>query len=71
MRLVKSGIDTLLASRGVLDPQTLDGPPFRVVVDPASDGAVVSYAVIDRMRVEFLHRVGFADLMQPKDIDAT
>jgi NAD(P)-dependent dehydrogenase (short-subunit alcohol dehydrogenase family) len=45
--------------------------PFRIVVDSASDGAVVSYAVIDRVRAEFLHRVGFADLMQPKDIDAT
>jgi hypothetical protein len=26
MRLLKSGIDTLSASHGVLDPQTLDGP---------------------------------------------
>lgn len=41
--------------------------PFRVVVDPASDGAAVSYAVIDRVRSEFLHRIGFADLMQPKN----
>lgn len=41
--------------------------PFRVVIDPASDGSAVSYAVIDRVRAEFLHRVGFADLMQPKD----
>ena len=40
--------------------------PFRVVVDPASDGSAVSYAVIDRVRAEFLHRIGFADLMQPK-----
>ena len=39
--------------------------PFRVVVDPASDGAAVSYAVIDRVREEFLHRIGFADLMHP------
>jgi NAD(P)-dependent dehydrogenase (short-subunit alcohol dehydrogenase family) len=39
--------------------------PFRVVVDPASDGAAVSYAVIDRIREEFLHRIGFADLLQP------
>ncbi|SEN15697.1 NAD(P)-dependent dehydrogenase, short-chain alcohol dehydrogenase family [Luteibacter sp. UNCMF331Sha3.1] len=39
--------------------------PFRVVIDPASDGAAVSYAVIDRVRAEFLHRIGFADLMTP------
>jgi NAD(P)-dependent dehydrogenase (short-subunit alcohol dehydrogenase family) len=39
--------------------------PFRVVIDPASDGAVVSYAVIDRVREEFLHRIGFADLLRP------
>ena len=42
--------------------------PFRVVIDPASDGSAVSYAVIDRVREEFLHRVGFPDLMQPKKI---
>lgn len=39
--------------------------PFRVVIDPASDGAVVSYAVIDRIREEFLRRIGFADLLHP------
>jgi NAD(P)-dependent dehydrogenase (short-subunit alcohol dehydrogenase family) len=38
--------------------------PFRVVVDPANDGAVVSYAVIDRIREEFLRRIGFADLLR-------
>ena len=41
--------------------------PFRVVVDPADDGSAVAYAVIDRVRAEFLHRVGFADLMHPKE----
>ena len=39
--------------------------PFRVVVDPASDGASVSYAVIDRVREQFLDRIGFADLQHP------
>ena len=39
--------------------------PFRVVVDPASDGASVSYAVIDRIREQFLGRLGFADLQHP------
>ncbi len=39
--------------------------PFRVIVDPASDGASVSYAVIDRVREQFLDRIGFADLRHP------
>lgn len=39
--------------------------PFRTVVDPADDGATVSYAVIDRIRQQFLHRIGFADLLRP------
>jgi NAD(P)-dependent dehydrogenase (short-subunit alcohol dehydrogenase family) len=37
--------------------------PFRTVIDPASDGAVVSFAVIDRVRAEFLHRIGFSNLL--------
>ena len=39
--------------------------PLRVHVDPASDGAAVSFAVIDRLREEFLHRIGHADLLHP------
>ena len=39
--------------------------PFRTVIDPASDGASVSYAVIDRVREQFLDRIGFADLRHP------
>ncbi len=39
--------------------------PFRVVVDPASDGASVAYAVIDRVREQFLDRIGFAELRHP------
>ncbi len=41
--------------------------PFRVVVDPASDGAAVSYAVIDRVREQFLDRIGFTDLRHPAE----
>ena len=37
--------------------------PFRVVVDPANDGASVSYAVIDRVREQFLDRIGFTALL--------
>jgi NAD(P)-dependent dehydrogenase (short-subunit alcohol dehydrogenase family) len=39
--------------------------PLRVVIDPASDGAAVSYTVIDRMREEFLRRIGFGELLRP------
>ncbi len=39
--------------------------PFRVHVDPANDGAAVSYAVIDRVREQFLQRIGHADLLHP------
>jgi NAD(P)-dependent dehydrogenase (short-subunit alcohol dehydrogenase family) len=39
--------------------------PLRVVIDPASDGSEVSFAVIDRVRAEFLHRIGHADLLHP------
>ncbi len=41
--------------------------PFRIVVDPASDGASVSYAVIDRVREQFLERIGFAHLLRPSE----
>jgi NAD(P)-dependent dehydrogenase (short-subunit alcohol dehydrogenase family) len=44
--------------------------PFRLVVDPASDGAAVSSAVIDRIREQFLQRIGFADLLVPMDFGA-
>ncbi|MCA1474240.1 SDR family oxidoreductase [Bradyrhizobium sp. NBAIM08] len=39
--------------------------PFRTVIDPANDGAAVSFAVIDRVRSEFLRRIGHADLLHP------
>jgi NAD(P)-dependent dehydrogenase (short-subunit alcohol dehydrogenase family) len=40
--------------------------PFRVHVDPTQDGAEVAFAVIDRVRNEMLHRVGFSDLLHPR-----
>lgn len=39
--------------------------PFRTVIDPADDGAKVSFPVVDRIREQFLHRIGFADLLTP------
>jgi NAD(P)-dependent dehydrogenase (short-subunit alcohol dehydrogenase family) len=40
--------------------------PFRVHVDPTEDGADVAFAVVDRVRNEMLHRVGFSDLLKPR-----
>jgi len=39
--------------------------PFRVHVDPSQDGADITFAVMDRVRSEMLHRVGMSDLLQP------
>ena len=39
--------------------------PFRVHIDPANDGAEVVNGVADRVRVEFLHSIGLADLLHP------
>ncbi|PDT50059.1 MULTISPECIES: SDR family oxidoreductase [Sinorhizobium] len=39
--------------------------PFRLTYDPTQDGAEVSFAVIDRIRAEMLHRVGLSDLLRP------
>jgi NAD(P)-dependent dehydrogenase (short-subunit alcohol dehydrogenase family) len=39
--------------------------PFRVHIDPTQDGADVTFAVMDRVRAEMLHRVGLADLLVP------
>lgn len=37
--------------------------PFRVHIDPAQDGAEVVAAVADRIRAEFLRRIGLGDLL--------
>lgn len=39
--------------------------PFRVHVDPADDGAEVVNRVADRIRAEFLRRIGLGDLLTP------
>jgi NAD(P)-dependent dehydrogenase (short-subunit alcohol dehydrogenase family) len=39
--------------------------PFRVHIDPSDDGAAVVNAVADRVRSEFLRRVGLDDLLHP------
>lgn len=40
--------------------------PFRVHIDPASDGAEVVNVVADRMRDEFLRRIGLGDTLSPR-----
>src|SRR5919202_454027 len=40
--------------------------PFRVHIDPAQDGCEVVNAVADRIRAEFLRRIGFGDLLAPR-----
>jgi NAD(P)-dependent dehydrogenase (short-subunit alcohol dehydrogenase family) len=40
--------------------------PFRVHIDPSQDGADVAFGVIDRVRTEMLHRVGFSDVLHPR-----
>jgi NAD(P)-dependent dehydrogenase (short-subunit alcohol dehydrogenase family) len=40
--------------------------PFRVHIDPADDGAAVVNAVADRIRTEFLARIGLRDLLHPR-----
>ncbi|UZN51432.1 SDR family oxidoreductase [Cupriavidus cauae] len=39
--------------------------PFRVHVDPSDDGCEVVNAVADRIRADFLRRIGLADLLSP------
>ncbi len=39
--------------------------PFRSHIDPADDGAEVVNAVADRVRAEFLTRIGLEDLLHP------
>jgi NAD(P)-dependent dehydrogenase (short-subunit alcohol dehydrogenase family) len=40
--------------------------PFRIHIDPAQDGCEVANAVADRIRAEFLRRIGLGDLLAPR-----
>jgi NAD(P)-dependent dehydrogenase (short-subunit alcohol dehydrogenase family) len=42
--------------------------PFRVHVDPTQDGSEVVNMVSDRLRAEFLRRIGLGDLLSPRRI---
>ena len=39
---------------------------FRVHIDPAQDGCEVVNAVADRIRAEYLRRIGLGDLLTPQ-----
>ena len=39
--------------------------PFRTVIDAVDDGAKVTFPVVDRIREQFLYRIGFAELLHP------
>jgi NAD(P)-dependent dehydrogenase (short-subunit alcohol dehydrogenase family) len=41
--------------------------PFRVHVDPAQDGSEVVSVVADRIRAEFLRRIGLEDVLRARD----
>ena len=45
--------------------------PFRVHIDPSDDGCEVVSVVGDRIRAEFLRRIGLDDLLKPRDNAAT
>ncbi|MFI6094585.1 SDR family oxidoreductase [Lentzea sp. NPDC051213] len=50
-------------AEAIVDVVGSDEPPFRVHIDPSNDGAEVVNAVADRVRSEFLRRVGLEDLV--------
>jgi NAD(P)-dependent dehydrogenase (short-subunit alcohol dehydrogenase family) len=59
-----SAVDVATAIVDVVDMQH-GTRPFRVHIDPADDGAAVVDAVADRIRVEFLTRIGLEDVLHP------
>lgn len=62
------GADVADVARAMVD--IVDTPrgqrPFRVHVDPSDDGAAVVNAVADRVRAEFLRRIGLGDLLRTR-----
>ncbi|MFD3444520.1 SDR family oxidoreductase [Microbacteriaceae bacterium 4G12] len=45
--------------------------PFRVVIDPADDGAARVYELGDAVRRDFYHRIGMQELLSPTDTTAS
>jgi NAD(P)-dependent dehydrogenase (short-subunit alcohol dehydrogenase family) len=67
--IVPADADAALVADAIVE--VVDTPfgkrPFRVHIDPTQDGADVAFGVIDRVRNEMLHRIGFSDLLHPRD----
>jgi NAD(P)-dependent dehydrogenase (short-subunit alcohol dehydrogenase family) len=67
--IVPADADAALVADAIV--KVVDAPfgkrPFRVHIDPTQDGADVAFGVIDRVRSEMLHRVGFSDLLHPRN----
>lgn len=66
--IVPEDADPALVAQAVVD--IVEAPrgrrPFRVVVDPTGDGADVTFAVMDRVKREMLHRMGLSELIAPR-----
>jgi len=66
--IVPPDADASLVAEAIVD--VVDTPfgkrQFRVHIDPSQDGADVGFTVLDRVRAEMLHRVGFSDLLKPR-----
>lgn len=66
-RLMPADADAREVARAIV--RVVEAPkgtrPFRVHIDPSDDGAAVVNAVADRVRAEFLRRIGLADLLHP------
>ena len=62
--------DAGAVARAIVD--VVDAPfgrrPFRVHVDPSSDGAEIVNGVADRVRAELFWRIGLQDLLRPAQI---
>jgi NAD(P)-dependent dehydrogenase (short-subunit alcohol dehydrogenase family) len=65
--IVPPDADPAAVARAVVDvvAAPFGTRPFRVHIDPSSDGADVGFAVLDRLKAEMLHRVGLANLLKP------
>ncbi len=65
--LEPAGADVAEVARAIV--QVVDTPfgkrPFRVTIDPSSDGAEVVNMMADRVRAEMYRRIGLEDLLNP------
>ena len=66
-KTVPGDADPSAVGRAVVEIVAADAGerPYRVYVDPADDGAAVALPVIDRVRSQFLARIGYPQLEKP------